>query len=92
MMDAYAVSLKELSDLLGDDHDLATLRSLLSGDALALTRAQRELLSMLASTRSDALRRAARKLAARIYAESPRAFVERIGRYWLISRPEEASP
>jgi CHAD domain-containing protein len=72
----------ELSDLLGDHHDLAVLRddaagreSLLAGEDLAT-------LSDLVEDRQGELLDAATKLAKRVYPKKPKSFVARIGDYW----------
>jgi CHAD domain-containing protein len=72
----------ELSDLLGDHHDLAVLRD----DALERREllADGELERLLASIseRQDELADEAIALGQRIYAEKPKAFVRRLRSYW----------
>lgn len=73
-----------LSELLGDDHDLAVLMERLADDAPPLppaVDAQRAELRALVAHRSAELRAAATRLGRRIYAEKPRAFSRRIERY-----------
>jgi CHAD domain-containing protein len=72
----------ELSDLLGDHHDLAVLRDeagrrgdLLEGEDLAM-------LEELVEQRQRELLDAATGLAEKTYAKKPRAFTGRIGDYW----------
>jgi CHAD domain-containing protein len=72
----------ELSDLLGDHHDLAVLRdaavrreSLLAGENLVT-------LSDLVEDRQRELLDAATGLAKKVYAKKPKSFVARIGDYW----------
>ena len=72
----------ELSDLLGDHHDLVVLRddsarreSLLAGEDLAR-------LSELVEHRQRELLDAATGLAKKVYAKKPKSFVGRIGDYW----------
>jgi CHAD domain-containing protein len=83
VMAALADEAHELSDRLGDDHDLAVLRDWaagrpeLLGDGLvafdeAVERRRREL-------QADAL-----AIGARLYAEKPRAFVDRVGRWYAV--------
>jgi CHAD domain-containing protein len=72
----------ELSDLLGDHHDLAVLRD----DALERRQllADGELEHLLAavSERQDELAGEAIALGRRLYAEKPKAFVRRLRSYW----------
>jgi CHAD domain-containing protein len=72
----------ELSDLLGDHHDLAVLRD----DALErrelLADGELERLLAAVSERQDELADEAIKLGERIYAEKPKAFVKRLRSYW----------
>jgi CHAD domain-containing protein len=72
----------ELSDLLGDHHDLAVLREdaarredLLASDDLAT-------LSQLVEHRQQKLIDAATGLAKKVYAKKPKSFVGRIADYW----------
>ena len=74
--------LKDLSDGLGDDHDLAVLRTTI----LAAPRdfgggASDEAIVLVDAARAD-LQDRCRRLGARLYAEPPRAFGQRVGRYW----------
>ncbi|MFP4512798.1 MAG: CHAD domain-containing protein [Acidimicrobiales bacterium] len=83
VLDPLGKRFKNLADALGDAHDLAVLEQLLTsspdefgGDeqvdgALVVLRGRR-----------GALEEAARSLGARLYAETPDAFVDRLGRYW----------
>jgi CHAD domain-containing protein len=75
--------LKDLSDGLGDDHDLAVLAAMIrstpadfGGDDGA-----REALALIDAARADLQDRCVR-LGARIYAESPKALRPRVARYW----------
>jgi CHAD domain-containing protein len=72
----------ELSDLLGDHHDLAVLRDdarsrpeLLDGD-------ERELLSTLIERRQEELLAQAVSLGDDLYAEKPKAFTKRLEKHW----------
>ncbi|HKJ80307.1 MAG TPA: CHAD domain-containing protein, partial [Prolixibacteraceae bacterium] len=79
----YAKELHNLSDLLGDDHDLNDLKGRLQKiylesdytDDLAKTEA-------LIDQFSEEIRNDAWQLGERIYAEKPKDFVKRIGKYW----------
>ncbi|NGX16329.1 CHAD domain-containing protein [Wenzhouxiangella sp. XN24] len=80
---------KTLGDLLGDDHDLAVLEETLvvaTGDSADKERI--ELLKGLMHQRSVTLRAEAWWLGQRIYAEQPKAFRKRIGRYWITARDQ----
>ncbi len=74
----------ELSDRLGDDHDLAVLREWAyehaDGDAL-------QGLDEAVESRRAELQAEALDLGRRLYAERPRAFVERVRGYWEAWRP-----
>ena len=83
LLDAAAEQAHELTDLLGDHHDLAVLAEDLAGrDEIgakggfgdAIERRQEELLA------------AALELGERLYAEKPKAFRRRLKRYWLAWR------
>lgn len=78
---AFADALAELAGLLGDDHDLEILRVTLAARPDLAPDACQELLARAAARRCE-LRRAALALGQRVYAETPRAHVTRIRRYW----------
>jgi CHAD domain-containing protein len=81
---AQADAAHTLSELLGDDHDLAVLMARLADDAAPLAPAadiQRAELRALVAHRSEELRTDAMQLGRRVYAESPKAFSRRLGRY-----------
>lgn len=81
---------KELSDMLGDEHDLAVLRSILLesptafGDELAVQTA----VALIDRLRSE-LREAARPLGMKLYAELPDDLTHRFGVYWKAARLED---
>jgi CHAD domain-containing protein len=84
VLDAQAEAAHELSELLGDDHDLAVLDQRLADDAAPLAPAvdaQRGELRALVAHRSGELRADAARLGRRLYAESPKAFARRLARY-----------
>ena len=72
----------ELSDLLGDDHDLVVLGADLEHGFEPLTDGQREHLRKLIEARRGELQEQSFALAERIFAEKPKRFVKRIGAYW----------
>jgi hypothetical protein len=75
--------LHDLTDRLGDDHDLADLRRALTGSrglgkgAVDVKR----LIDHIAKRRAE-LQADARPIGARIYAEKPRLFSARVESYW----------
>lgn len=80
-------ALHELTDDLGDDHDLGDLRRVLrdsrerAGGAKAVDR----VLELIERRRSD-LRKAAQPIGAKIYGEKPKDFARRMGGYWDVWR------
>jgi len=76
-------SLKALSDLVGDDHDLAVFSSLLAGEPqLFGLPASRQTVASLIAIRQAELRGDAHELGSLLYAEKPKAFGRRIAAYW----------
>ena len=85
--------LDDLSDALGDDHDLAVLAHLLAGGTEGFgDEAQRQAGIELARRRQGDLRHPAFGLGARVYAEKPKAFVARMEAYWRIDRDVGKEP
>jgi CHAD domain-containing protein len=72
----------ELSDLLGDHHDLAVLREDAGGRPRLLGAGGVELLAILAERRQEELLGDALSLGKRVYGEKPKAFAARFERYW----------
>jgi CHAD domain-containing protein len=83
VMKPYGSAAHELSDVLGDDHDLAVLRSLVAEgrDAAAVTPADLDPLVEVIDERRAELLEAARRLGRRLYAERPQAFAARLDAY-----------
>jgi len=84
--------IKTLSDLLGDDHDLAVLEQLLEqvlGEAGDHSRL--DVLKALMRQRSVQLRDQTYWLGLRVYAEKPKAFKKRMDSYWTTARNEYRS-
>jgi CHAD domain-containing protein len=77
VMAAVGDEAHELSDQLGDDHDLAVLASW-AGERAG---AGPELFEAVERRRAK-LQQQAFALGARVYAEKPRAFIRRLGRLW----------
>lgn len=73
-----------LSDVLGDEHDLAVLERAVV--AVARNGEAETLASFVASHR-ELLRVRARPIGLRLYAEKPSRFVARLGRYWEAGVP-----
>lgn len=81
MMNAEEQEFGNFSDLLGDDHDLALLLSLLTKEKP--DEEEYQLLKAIINDKRAALQRGILELGAKLYAERPRIFVRRIGKYWL---------
>ena len=82
VLDEVADQAHDLSDLLGDHHDLAVLRDDVLNRRELLVEGQLEKLLASISERQDDLAEQAVALGDRIYAEKPKAFAKRIGSYW----------
>jgi CHAD domain-containing protein len=81
----------QLSELLGDDHDLALLReALASGDIEAPVDA--DAVIGLIDHRREELQTTAIHVGQRVYAESPKAFRRRLKRHWRASRAQVDEP
>jgi CHAD domain-containing protein len=96
-LEARRDELDELSDLLGDDHDLGDLREtvLERPDELGDLGAEPVIQTLLGLVveRQIELRSRARPLGARLFAEKPKRFTGRLRRYWdAWQREVEAGP
>lgn len=79
----------DLSDYLGEDHDLAVLKEFVSRQPERFDRDNTlETLTALCDRRREELQSAAILLGKRIYTEKPKAFVNRLGNYWQIWQEE----
>ncbi len=67
-----------LSDLLGEDHDLAVLGDTAEAQAQSLAPDERRILQRAVRQRRKKLQRAAIEVGARLYAERPRKLAERL--------------
>lgn len=86
-MKARAAAAKELSDILGQDHDLAMLKAYIeTGIAAAVPAKARDQLMKLCESRQGALRALARPRGERLLAERTKAFCARIESYWMHAR------
>lgn len=78
-----AATLDRLGLLLGEEHDLADLLSLLQGRPdLCPSPRERSLLAALTAQRRSELQTAAEVLGRRVFAERPTALSRRFGEYW----------
>lgn len=85
-MKATAGQAETLTDLLGDDHDLAVLRDLLDNELKeTVTKEASETLKGLIDSRRADLQNSAMSLGEKLFAESPGQFVEWIKTYWKIA-------
>ena len=83
MMKTYRGLLKELAEILGDDHDLVVVKQVIAEPDFDLH--DKTIVSdcaRLIDQRQGQLRAAARRLGDRVYAEKPKCFSTRIGSYW----------
>jgi CHAD domain-containing protein len=87
VMTAVADEAHELSNLLGDDHDLAVLSDWARGHADASPEFFEAVERRRAALRADAL-----ALGARLYVEKPSAHVGRLGRLWTTVEAEVRAP
>ena len=79
----------ELSDLLGDHHDLSVLvADLQNRPELAGGTRESAAIVGLIEVRQEELLEAAIPIGERLYADPPKAFVERLGAYWRAWRPD----
>lgn len=79
MVGEIADSAHELADYLGDHHDLAVLKEDLADRDFG---EETEELQKAIDARQKQLTKSAFKLGERLYAEKPKAFRRRIGKYW----------
>jgi CHAD domain-containing protein len=80
-MESRISELKDLADLLGDDHDLAVLQQTLVSEGEKLE-GNAHLLRCLGGQRQDELRRQARDLGRKVYEAPPSALVDEIADHW----------
>lgn len=85
---------RNLSQTLGDDHDIALLRQLVSAPTMVFASPEDTAVFLKdCRSRQKALRREAETRGAKLFAERSRPFVERIEAYWLTAaRGPEAAP
>ena len=92
-MSQLAAEMKKLGDYLSDHHDLAMLRRAAADRAKEAKDEGPEIEAFLAlvDQRRAELRLEAKLLGKRLYAEKPRAFVNRLAAYWQAWRAEPKS-
>lgn len=88
-MKARRSELKTLSDMIGDEHDLAVFLETVDDESL-FDPATREMLDTVLTHQRSQLRRQARPLGERVFAEKPDQLVQRLGHYWQATREYEA--
>jgi CHAD domain-containing protein len=81
-LDPLVEQASELSDTLGDDHDLALLTEALDAAGERLGVEQRAHVGRLITRRRDELQRTAFDAGELLYAERPKAFARRLAAYW----------
>jgi CHAD domain-containing protein len=86
---ATAGEASELTDLLGDHHDLSVLAAV--AEETAGEEPDADAIAGLARLRQAELLAAALRIGDRLYAEKPARFTARIGRYWKAPRPSGPS-
>jgi CHAD domain-containing protein len=94
IMDGQAEQAHVLSELLGDDHDLAVLRERLVSDPALAGGVPGELdplIGVIDRRRAELLEQA-RVLGRRLYAERPKAFERRMKALWRAWRPRTSTP
>jgi CHAD domain-containing protein len=93
LMEGLGNQAHRLSDHLGDDHDLAVLRQLIEqeGAQWASTGTLLKLLDLIDVRRGE-LQHAAAQLGQRLYADRPKAFLNRLHSYWQAWRSDGEGP
>jgi CHAD domain-containing protein len=92
-LSARADASRALSQILGDDHDIALLQQIIATPTMTFG-TQEETASFLKRCRKrhKALRKEAAVKGERLFVEKPRTFVQRIEAYWLTAAGEAAKP
>jgi CHAD domain-containing protein len=80
-----AAAAHELSQVIGDDHDLAVLIDAVE-NAEDIPAESKPAILAVCRQRQEALRQTAEPRAARLFAEKPKAFVKRLSVYWKLGR------
>lgn len=82
LLGARALEARTLSQLLGDDHDLALLVAFVHSDAAGIGEEQAALVEKAARKRQGDLREAARPRGERLFAEAPKRLRRCVGACW----------
>lgn len=83
MLKPYRASLKEMSTILGDDHDLVVLKqAVAASDSVARDSTACATFTALVDRRQEQLRAAAHPLGERIYADKPKCLHGQFQSYW----------
>lgn len=88
MMEAWVDRTHELSNYLGDEHDLAVLKDFILDRSEKFEREKISAIINLIDRRRAELQSTAIILGKRIYTERPKKFVNRLGNYWQIWQSE----
>jgi CHAD domain-containing protein len=92
VMAGRAGEAKELSRLLGEDHDIHVLRAFAAAHGNAvLTAAELESLAASCQSRQDELRAQAKPRGSRLFAEPASGLAQRISCYWLAAQDTKAA-
>jgi CHAD domain-containing protein len=91
MMNVWRAATDELSDLLGDDHDLAVFRQTLLNepDRFGSDSSLQALIGLIDQRRAQ-LQAEARLLGQRLFAEESKQLCSRLGRYWKTWRARQS--
>jgi CHAD domain-containing protein len=92
MIKPLAEQAHHLTDLLGEDHDLAVLRLLAQDESDGGSSIDSELLFALIDERRSALQREASELGKKLYEERDGKFVDRLRGYWKAGRARSTQP
>jgi CHAD domain-containing protein len=90
-MKARRAELKELSDVIGDENDLAEFAAMMHAEEL-FTPGTRETLDAIIAAKRAEFHRRGRPLGERLFAERPDRLVDRIGAYWEATREYDPDP
>jgi hypothetical protein len=89
MIEEWIAQTHDLSDFLGEEHDLAVLQKYVLSQPERFDRDNTlETLTALCDRRREELQSAAISLGRRIYTEKPKRFIARLGNYWQIWQSE----
>lgn len=92
VLKSYRTALKDLAEILGDEHDLVVMKQTVAGFDPELRESEDfGAFVTLVDRRQQQLRTAARSLGDRIYAEKPKSLQRRFQAYWRTWREEPAS-